>query len=57
MALNSIDIVNLQSDIKAFKVQWSNFVSSYNDLCVLLIRIDYFLSHYDSSTVQDDLPF
>lgn len=57
MSLNSIDIVNLQSDIKAFKVQWSNFVSSYNDLCALLIRIEYFLSHYDDSTVQDDLPF
>lgn len=56
MSLNSIDIVNLQSDIKAFKVQWSNFVSSYNDLCALLIRIEYFLSHYDSSAVQDDLP-
>lgn len=57
MALNSVDIVNLESDIKAFKIQCSDFISSYNDLCALLIRIEYFLSHHDDSFVQDVLPF
>lgn len=56
MGLNSIDIVNLESDIKAFKIQWSDFVSSYNDLCALLIRIDYFLSHFYLEDIEDDLP-
>lgn len=56
MAYNSVDIVNLQSDIDSLKFLHNKLLSLNNEIALCLVRVEYFLEHYTDYVTQDDLP-
>lgn len=53
---NAVDIVNIKNDYVAFKKQIEVISNDFNDLLSILSRLEYFVAHFEDSSIEDDLP-